>query len=96
MRWQSALLRLAQQSSSLGRSASSQHQQLAACAAAFSQCSLQQQPDAHWRAPPLPAPQPAVSLQGFQPARQFFSLPGSGNDLSKHYRERRLIGCVLA
>lgn len=94
MRWQGVLLRLAQQSGSLGRAAPSQPQHLAACAAAFSHCSLLAQPDAHSRASPLPAPlqQPANSLHGFQPARQFFSLPGSGSDLSKHYRERRLIG----
>lgn len=82
MRLRRALLRLVPAAGGVGRAAtcSSRHQ-AAACLAAAGQHSLVLQSQAYtWAA-----------LQP-QPQRQFFSLPGSSPDLSKHYKERRLIG----
>ena len=55
---------------------------------------LLEQPSAciHSALHPHAQPSPAVSLQCFRPRRQFFNFPGSSPDLSKHYKERRLIG----
>ena len=65
----------------------------ASCLAAGVSHSLLQQPQAcfHSALHPHTQPVPAISLQCFSLRRQFFSLPGSP-DLSKHYKERRLIG----
>lgn len=93
-RMPSALLRLVPHlGRSIGSAASchTQQQWAAGLAAAnLRNLHVQSQPQLH--ATSQPQPQPAISLQCFQPRRQFFSLPGSSPDLSKHYKERRLIG----
>lgn len=92
MRLPGALLRLVPSAANgVGRSATC-NGHWADCLAATGQHSLLLQPQPCAGMAPRPQPLPAVSLQCFQPQRQFFSLPGSSPDLSKHYKERRLIG----
>ena len=108
MRWQASLLEAAQRASAAlpGTAFAArtlacrdtvlqqQSQHLKSALSALSALSGgHSQPGPHNRlAPPL-LPQPLPSLGSFRPQRQFFNLPGSGSsDISKHYRERRLIG----
>lgn len=87
------LLPLAEVSVSRTAPCSSQHTWAQSLAAGALQGVLQQ-PSAciHSALHPHAQTSPAVSLQCFSPRRQFFNFPGSSPDLSKHYKERRLIG----